>query len=176
MLTCLLTNPCCSRLRFSEVQIDTGHSGVIPTINIQDADTGAEVGGVDSAADTPTPPGGMPTGPAPAIPDWYKVGWRQMSGIDAAPLPEGEEKDKGVLDMFLSEQFYGSWYHNAALIVFVGAQPSFVAKPFKNNSLGCVHLALPHPFWFWLGMAIHTSSCVQHVLQYIHGTCSSRCP
>lgn len=56
---------------------------------------------------------------APAIPDWYKVGWRQAAGIDNPPLAEGEEKDKGVLDLFLSEQFYGSWYHNAAIIIFV---------------------------------------------------------
>jgi len=42
-----------------------------------------------------------------------------MSGIDIPPLPEGEERDRGVLDMFLSEQFYGAWYHNGAVIVFV---------------------------------------------------------
>lgn len=65
-------------------------------------------------------PGALPDGVAPPIPDWYKVGWRQASGIDEAPLTEGEEKDKGVLDLFLSEQFYGSWYHNAAVILFVG--------------------------------------------------------
>jgi hypothetical protein len=68
-------------------------------------------------------PGALPEGVAPAIPDWYRVGWRQASGIDDAPLAEGEEKDKGVLDLFLSEQFYGSWYHNAAIIIFVC--PSF---------------------------------------------------
>ena len=66
-------------------------------------------------------PGGLPDGLASAIPSWYTVGWRQMSGIDKPPLTEGEEKDKGILDAFLAEQFYGSWYHNAALIVFVSA-------------------------------------------------------
>lgn len=75
--------------------------------------------------DTPQPPGAL--GPAAtAIPDWYRVGWRQASRIDAAPLAEGEEQDKGVLDMFLAEQFYGEWYHNAALIVFVGPPPCSV--------------------------------------------------
>lgn len=69
----------------------------------------------------PAIPGELPAHLAPVIPDWYKVGWRQMSGIDNEPIPEGEEKDKGILDMFLSEQFYGSWYHNAAVIIFVGS-------------------------------------------------------
>lgn len=64
-------------------------------------------------------PGAMPSKPANAIPDWYKVGWRQMTGIDEPHLLEGEEADKRVLDMFLSEQFYGAWYHNAAIIVVV---------------------------------------------------------
>jgi Ca2+-dependent lipid-binding protein len=41
-----------------------------------------------------------------------------VAGIDK-PHREGEEKDKGILDMFLAEQYYGSWYHNAALIFFV---------------------------------------------------------
>jgi hypothetical protein len=64
-------------------------------------------------------PGAIPAKAAAAIPDWYKVGWRQMSGIDKPPLPEGEERDNGVLDLFLSEQYYGAWYHNAGIIIFV---------------------------------------------------------
>ena len=63
----------------------------------------------------------MPAGPAPEIPDWYKLGWRDVSGIDRPALQEGEEKDKAVLDLFLSEQFYGEWYHNAALVIVVSA-------------------------------------------------------
>lgn len=69
--------------------------------------------------DTPTPIGGMPAGPAPAIPDWYKVGWRQVGGVDETPLTEGEQKDRSVLELFLKEQYYGDWYYNAALIIFV---------------------------------------------------------
>lgn len=69
--------------------------------------------------DTPVPIGGLPAGLAPAIPDWYKVGWRQVGGIDAEPLTEGEQKDRGVLEEFLGEQFYGDWYYNAALVIFV---------------------------------------------------------
>lgn len=61
----------------------------------------------------------MPNGPAPEIPDWYKLGWRDVSGIDKAPPSAGDEADKEVLTLFLKEQFYGEWYHNAALIVAV---------------------------------------------------------
>lgn len=107
--------------------VDTGGSNVVPTITIEDADSEKPNGAAadpssranQNTEDHPAPLGAYPSGPAPPIPDWYKVGWRQMSGIDDAPLPEGEEKDKGVLDRFLAEQFYGSWYHNAALIIFV---------------------------------------------------------
>ena len=61
----------------------------------------------------------MPTGPAPTIPDWYTVGWRQASGIDDPPLPDGVEKEKSVLEQFIGEQYYGTWYYNSGLIIFV---------------------------------------------------------
>jgi Ca2+-dependent lipid-binding protein len=68
---------------------------------------------------TPVTPGALPTTLAPAIPDWYKVGWRQVGGIDADPPATGEQKDRSVLDMFLGEQFYGHWYYNAGIVIFV---------------------------------------------------------
>ena len=64
-------------------------------------------------------PGAMPAGPAPEIPVWYKVGWRDVSGVDIPPAAEGDAKDKEILNLFINEQFYGEWYHNAALIVVV---------------------------------------------------------
>ena len=64
-------------------------------------------------------PGDLPATLAPAIPDWYKVGWRQVGGIDIDPLMPGEQKDRTVLDMFLGDQFYGRWYYNAGIIIFV---------------------------------------------------------
>ncbi|KJA26087.1 hypothetical protein HYPSUDRAFT_133560, partial [Hypholoma sublateritium FD-334 SS-4] len=73
-------------------------------------------------------PGALPAFPAPVIPDWYVVGWRQSSGIDKPPLAEGEERDKGVLDLFLSEQFYGDWYHNAGIIVFAVLSTHFLTR------------------------------------------------
>lgn len=66
-----------------------------------------------------TAPGAFPTNPTPTIPEWYTVGWRQTCGIDKPPLSEGEEKDNSVLQIFIGEQFYGAWYHNASIIVFV---------------------------------------------------------
>jgi len=64
-------------------------------------------------------PGAFPTKLAPTIPEWYTVGWRQACDIDKPPLPDGEEKDLNILHMFIGEQFYGAWYHNAGIIIFV---------------------------------------------------------
>lgn len=72
-------------------------------------------------------PGAIPAKPVYEIPDWYKVGWRQASGIDQ-PVIEGEEKDKSVLAMFLNEQFYGEWYHNAGIIIFVRVLLGFTIR------------------------------------------------
>ena len=63
-------------------------------------------------------PGALPEGPASDIPDWFKIGWRAVGGTDNAPLTEGEQKDKATLAMFIEEQYYGAWYHNAAIIIF----------------------------------------------------------
>lgn len=128
--------------------MDTGgfKQGELPTITIEDVDKRRPANGnghvpdKDASPASPTSaawpnsptsptsptspsetevPGAMPNGPAPAIPDWYKLGWRDVSGIDHPPLPEGEEKDKEILSQFLKQQYYGDWYHNAALIVVV---------------------------------------------------------
>ncbi len=99
--------------------VDTGHSHVVPTITVDDVD---ELEQIQEPADEVielVAPGAMPAGVAPAIPDWYKVGWRAVGGIDEPTLTEGEVKDKTILDMFLKEQFYGEWYYNAGLIVVV---------------------------------------------------------
>lgn len=92
-----------------------------PTITITDADKDPHPNGVPPESQPPggkALPGAMPEGAAPEIPDWYKVGWRAVGGIDQ-PLTEGEERDKAVLEMFLSEQLYGAWWHNAGIVFFV---------------------------------------------------------
>ncbi|EPQ61056.1 tricalbin [Gloeophyllum trabeum ATCC 11539] len=109
-----------------ELAIDTGASNVVPTITIEDADT--EVPDEDQNQPQPELPGALPDGVAPAIPDWYKVGWRAVGGIDEPELTEGEEKDKNVLELFISEQFYGDWYHNAAIIIFAVFMSHFLTR------------------------------------------------
>lgn len=107
--------------------VDTGNNGtVIPTITIEEHGTKDDAAKSTSAAgqvldtgDEESVPGAMPDAPIRPIPDWYKMGWRAVGGIDDEPLTEQEEKDKGVLDAYLGEQYYGAWYHNAALIVVV---------------------------------------------------------
>ncbi len=92
-------------------------------------------------------PGALPDVRAPEIPDWYKVGWRATSGIDNPPLEEGEEKDKGVLAMFLSEQYYGDWYHNAAIIFFVRIFFSTIYPTGAHRfSQGCLRITLHDTF------------------------------
>ncbi|KAF5377486.1 hypothetical protein D9615_005116 [Tricholomella constricta] len=116
--------------------IQQGPTSVVPTIHVEDTDSGSNkfvASGTsqsveETQSDSAALPGSYPSTSTPAIPDWYRVGWREMSGIDEAPLSEGEEKDKGVLDMFLSEQFYGSWYHNAAVIVFAVFASHFLTR------------------------------------------------
>lgn len=115
----------------AEVAVDTGNSSAVPTITINGTDTAHSPIKDDDVPQAPvaspseplSPPGALPDGPAPSIPDWYRVGWRAVSGIDDPPLPEGAEKDKGVLEQFISDQYYGTWYHNAALIVAVRVLP-----------------------------------------------------
>ncbi|KZT23846.1 tricalbin [Neolentinus lepideus HHB14362 ss-1] len=109
-----------------EVTIDTGASTIVPTITIEDADTEAPLG--DQMAPEPVIPGAIPSGVVPAIPNWYKVGWRAVGGIDEPELSEGEQKDKQILDLFLSEQLYGDWYHNAALIFFAVFMSHFLTR------------------------------------------------
>ncbi|KAF7320046.1 hypothetical protein MKEN_00788800 [Mycena kentingensis (nom. inval.)] len=116
-----------------ELSIQTGQPTMVPTITIQDADTPQTAKSdktqtsVSDDDDTPQPPGSIASAAGP-IPDWYRVGWRQAAGIDDSPLSEGEERDKGVLDMFLNEQFYGNWYHSAAIIVFAVFASHFLTR------------------------------------------------
>ncbi|KAI0336165.1 tricalbin [Cubamyces sp. BRFM 1775] len=130
-----------------ELAVDTGKvkPSVLPTITIEDVDRSQPSNGqpLEKSPASPTSPawpssptsptdpevpGAMPTSPAPAIPDWYKLGWRDVSGIDQPSLAEGEEKDKEVLSLFLKEQFYGEWYHNAAIIVVTVIVTHFLTR------------------------------------------------
>lgn len=114
---------------FSELKIDPGRSTAVPTITVNDHDSANSQAVAEKAPDTPYEvedddeasemPGSMVTRPAPAIPDWYRVGWRQNAGLDDNTDVEGEAKLQSLLNLYVSEQYYGDWYHNAAVIVLV---------------------------------------------------------
>ncbi|KAF9023422.1 tricalbin [Hymenopellis radicata] len=117
------------------LQIHQSNSSLVPTITINGSEDGKppQINVSDSLPESvesqpPSPPGALPEGAAPSIPDWYRVGWRQVSGIDEPPLPEGAEKDKAVLDLFISDQYYGTWYHNSALIIFAVFVTHFLTR------------------------------------------------
>jgi Ca2+-dependent lipid-binding protein len=106
----------------------------VPTITVEDTGEATneeqeKSGSVTPSAPTvPAVPGEYPSGLAPSIPDWYKVGWRAVANIDAPPPEEGEEKDNHILQLFLAEQYYGQWYHNAALIFFAVFASHFLTR------------------------------------------------
>jgi len=128
-----------------EVQIDNGKSNVVPTIVIHDTEikpndkaapsespATATTEEAESSNDGESVPGAMPGGPSTGIPDWYKVGWREMSGIDT--IPDEEAREKRLLETFISEQYYGDWYHSAGIIVFVRVLPGGISS-FANPCL-----------------------------------------
>ncbi|EKM83486.1 hypothetical protein AGABI1DRAFT_88463 [Agaricus bisporus var. burnettii JB137-S8] len=110
-----------------ELKIDPGRSTAVPTITVNDHDSANSQAAAEKAPDVPHEvedddeasemPGSMVTRPAPAIPDWYRVGWRQNAGLDDNTDVEGEAKLQSLLNLYVSEQYYGDWYHNAAVIV-----------------------------------------------------------
>ncbi|CAE6470842.1 unnamed protein product [Rhizoctonia solani] len=110
-----------------ELPIDTGNGqNPAPTITIEDVDRATKEVLEESNTQNGQPmPGMIPEGPAPPIPDWYKVGWRAQAGIDD-PIPSQEEKDKGILEQWLAEMYYGDWYHNAAVIFFAVAMSHYM--------------------------------------------------
>ncbi|KAI0080049.1 tricalbin [Panus rudis PR-1116 ss-1] len=126
-----------SALGDREVPIDTGNAHVVPTITIHDVDkVASEEARADEEEDDlspppspmdPQPPGAMPAAQVAEIPDWYKVGWRAVSGIDQS-APKGAAKHKAILEEFINEQFYGDWYHNCAIIVVTVIVTHFMTR------------------------------------------------
>jgi hypothetical protein len=91
------------------LKVVDGPSGIpVPvTVTPQDAKKANEPDTTKKEPSTPvedeTPMPGALTDSAPVIPKWYKVGWRDVTGVDA-PIPTGEEHDRQVISMFISEQ------------------------------------------------------------------------
>ncbi|CCM00332.1 uncharacterized protein FIBRA_02362 [Fibroporia radiculosa] len=116
-----------------ELPVDMSNSQVIPTITITEhldemVDSDSLHKEEAPPPDIPQVPGTMPSSPAPVIPDWYKVGWRAVGGLDTPTKSDGEEKEKSVLAAFVHEQYYGDWYHNAALVVAAVVVSHFLTR------------------------------------------------
>ncbi|GBE78423.1 Uncharacterized protein SCP_0113110 [Sparassis crispa] len=119
------------RTEATALTVDNGSADVVPTITVEDVDVEKTESSarpeVTTSSAEPQIPGAIPVAATPAIPEWYKVGWREVSGIESV-IPEGETRDKAVLELFLNEQFYGDWYHNAFLIVTVVVITHFLTR------------------------------------------------
>ncbi|GAA5948387.1 hypothetical protein JCM10213_004407 [Rhodosporidiobolus nylandii] len=87
-----------------------------------------EEGRVDEEGNE-VPPGGMPAkeaepGKVREIPSWFAIGW---TGQDRTLFLSPEEaKERSILEDFVSEAYYGQWYHNAALILFALLSSHFI--------------------------------------------------
>jgi len=98
---------------------------VVPTIVIDDGEEPKELepatkipqDAPQSSEESLSMPGEMPSGPAQQLPDWYVIGWREASGIDK--VQDKEARQKHLLQEFITEQYYGAWWHNSAVIVTV---------------------------------------------------------
>jgi Ca2+-dependent lipid-binding protein len=106
------------------VAVDLSSQGptIPPTITIQDVDKASKEE-IEQPTVTPssatTPPGALPDAPAPVIPEWYRTGWKAVAGVADGQVPPSEEQViKSTLETFLSEVYYGQWYHNAGIVLF----------------------------------------------------------
>lgn len=61
-------------------------------------------------------PGAMPKRKTRDIPDWFKIGWNASDKVFYA-TPE-ETLQRNLLSDFVSDAYYGKFYHNAGIIVF----------------------------------------------------------
>jgi hypothetical protein len=156
-----------------DLAVDTGNSDVIPTITVHDVE--AHPDDVAAAVQSAKIPGSIDAGPY-VIPDWYKVGWRAVGGIDSPEL-QGEAKDTAVLAAFLKEQYYGDWYHNAGLVFFVRVT---LAPPCDQNPTivpsGRICYSLYDHLPLWLGLVNHPPCRLRDVLFHFYGPCEEAGP
>ncbi|PLW09166.1 hypothetical protein PCASD_23053 [Puccinia coronata f. sp. avenae] len=65
--------------------------------------------------------------PANKLPEWYKVGWAaQIESADLSKSEQDEAKHMDLLETFLSDVYYGTWFHNAAIIFFAVAASHYI--------------------------------------------------
>ncbi|KAI0274871.1 tricalbin [Gloeopeniophorella convolvens] len=108
-----------------EVAIDSSSAGVVPTIRIEDVDKATEQEAKEEAA--PPLPGDLPAAKAAAIPDWYKVGWRAFTDLEQ-PVEDEDKQQRRLMNVWISEQYYGEWYHSAAVIIFAVLTSHFMTR------------------------------------------------
>ncbi|TFY64762.1 hypothetical protein EVG20_g5845 [Dentipellis fragilis] len=116
-----------------EIAVDSGITSVLPTITIQDVDKEAEAKDKEEDRDEeeggvvghPQIPGAIPASTVPDIPGWYKAGWRAFTDLDAQ---DEDSKDRRMLHAFISDQYYGEWYHSAGLVVFAILSSHFLTR------------------------------------------------
>ncbi|WWD20758.1 hypothetical protein CI109_105235 [Kwoniella shandongensis] len=93
------------------IDTSTSASSPVPTVSLADVDRASKAEGEGVGAEDV--PGAIPAGAAPPVPTWVTAGWRQAAGLDTK-----EQEHITVLATYLSETMYGSWFHNAGIILF----------------------------------------------------------
>jgi len=156
-----------------ELAVDAGNSNVVPTITVHDIE--AHPGEVATTVQPARMPGSIDAGPY-VIPDWYKVGWRAAGGLDSPEL-QGDAKDIAILSTFLSEQYYGDWYHNAGLVFFVSlALSPFYDEIQPTGPPGRVRHPLYDPVPLRLGLADTPARRLHDVLLHVCSSCEEAGP
>ncbi len=111
----------------------------------------------------PQLPGSLPTSEAARIPDWYKVGWRAFTDLDA-PLEDEDQKQLRLMKSWISQQYYGEWYYNAAVIICVCHSCvhslSQLMIPSPWSILGRTHISFYDSLQPRVGLALYPSSFV----------------
>lgn len=103
----VLTSTCATCLN-TALKVVGGAAGALAPVTVTSRDV-EKANRPDEEPSTPvgdeTQVPGALTDSTPPIPAWYKVGWRDVTGVDA-PIPTGEEHDRQIISMFISEQVW----------------------------------------------------------------------
>ncbi|KAL1412655.1 Tricalbin-2 [Vanrija albida] len=129
------------------VGIDTSSAGApVPTVTIEDAEKTTV-----AAAKPPTEndiPGTIPMTVLPGVPDWMPIGWKQVAGIEGRGIPDAKTAEQlDILSNFLSDQYYGQWYHNAGVIVFAVVATRLATALRLSWAWVCIILAICATFY-----------------------------
>ena len=112
--------------RAISIQEDNG-TGVTPTASIMDVNKASRAEGEGKGGEQ-TKPGTISTGAGAAIGDSATVGWLQNSRQSALKLSDATNGAtlNEIVSKYVSPEFYGTPYHNAAIVVFAVLATRFV--------------------------------------------------